>query len=58
MTTDDPYVIYRPEIRSAVLTPNPAGINTSVRVSVSAEDVRVVLEPVWFYSGELYSGEV
>ncbi len=51
------YIGYIPKILSAYITPNPAHMNNSVLISVSAEDRAVILEAAYFQSNEIYSGE-
>ena len=54
---DEQYIGYIPKILSAYITPNPADINNSILISVSAEDESVILKAEYFYSNEIYSGE-
>lgn len=54
---DEQYIGYIPRILSAYITPNPASINNSILISVSAEDEAVILEASWFQSNEIYTGE-
>lgn len=51
------YTVQIPEITAAGIEPNPASINGSVKLSVSLIEKAITLEPVWYYSGELYGGE-
>lgn len=46
-----------PEITAAVITPNPASINTSALVQITVTDTTKTLYPHPFYSGEIYCGE-
>ena len=52
------YTAKIPVVVSAVFSPNPANMNTSTLLSVQVTEETVVLEPTWFYSDEIYSGEV
>ncbi|MBU5627701.1 hypothetical protein KQI82_12355 [Oscillibacter sp. MSJ-2] len=52
------YTIQIPEITSADIVANPVSINISVKLSVSVIEKTITLEPMWYYSGELYGGEV
>ena len=52
------YQIQVPRINAAVITPNPVDFNTQFLISVTASEETVTLEPQYFYSGELYAGEV
>lgn len=54
---DEQYIGYIPRILSAYIAPNPASINNSILISVSAEDEAVILEASWFQSNEIYTGE-
>lgn len=49
---------YTPVISSAILTPNPAQIGSSVLISVSASDIEAVPAVVDYRSGEFMCGEV
>lgn len=39
---------------SATVSPNPAKINQTIKISVSAEEVTI---DSWYFSGDIYSGE-
>ena len=52
------YQIQVPRIDAAVITPNPVDFNTQFLISVTVSEVTVTLEPQYFYSGEIYAGEV
>lgn len=54
----DGITITRPRIEGAVLSQNPVNINTLVRLAVTVIDETIVLEPTYFYSGDLFCGEV
>lgn len=47
-----------PEITAATITPNPTNINSTTKISVQVTEEQVILAPYWWYSGQLYSGEV
>lgn len=57
-STAEGYVVQIIEISGAVLTPNPADINSKVKVAVSVTETIKVLEPYYYHSGDLYAGEV
>lgn len=46
------------EITSAVFTPNPVNINSTTKLSVEVTETVKILEPYYYYSGDLYAGEV
>lgn len=51
-----PFII--PRVDSAVITPNPVDFNAKFVLSVSVSEETVTLEPYYYYSGEIYAGEV
>ncbi len=51
-------VILLPNITAAEITPNPAQINAAITIKITVEEIEKVLEPVIYYSGEIYAGEV
>ena len=57
-STSEGYVVQIIEISGAVLTPNPADINSKVSLAVSVSETIKVLEPYYYHSGDLYAGEV
>lgn len=52
------YQIQIPRVDSASITPNPVSFNTKFLLSVSVSEETVTLEPYFYYSGDLYAGEV
>ena len=54
----DEYSILIPEITSAMFSVNPADMNSKTSLSVTVIEKTIILEPYFFYSGEIYSGEV
>lgn len=54
----DEYSILIPEITSASFSLNPADMNSKTVLSVIVIEKTMILEPEFFYSGEIYSGEV
>lgn len=56
--TAEAFYDVRPVIHAASFSKNPANINESTVLTVSVTDELVILEPIWWYSGEIYSGEV
>lgn len=57
-STAEGYVVQIIEISGAVLTPNPADINSKVKLAVSVSETIKILEPYYYHSGDLYAGEV
>ena len=51
------YIIYVPKIESASFTVNPVDMNSPTKLIVSVVDQQVILEPYFYYAGDLYSGE-
>lgn len=49
--------VYEPKITSVAITPNPVNINKSFVISVSVEEVEVVMYAVSKISGAAKSGE-
>lgn len=47
-----------PQILAALITPNPAAINQKITITVTVSEIEKFLEPTYFYSGEIYAGEV
>lgn len=56
--TSEGFVIKVFEIASAVFTPNPVNINSTTKLSVNVTETVKILEPYYYYSGDLYAGEV
>ena len=52
------YTAQIPRVDSAAITPNPVDFNTKFVLSVSVSEETVTLEPYYYYSGEIYAGEV
>ena len=52
------YTAQIPRVDSATITPNPVDFNTQFMISVSVIEETVTLEPYYYYSGEIYAGEV
>lgn len=50
--------IVLPVITSAQIMPNPVPMNTKFKLSVGVEEQTVYVEPFYYNSGEVYSGEV
>ena len=46
-----------PIITAAVITPNPADINSAVKISLTITEKTVTLSEELIYSGEIQSGE-
>ena len=54
----DEYSILIPGITAASFSVNPADMNSKTVLSVTVIEKTVILEPDFFYCGEIYSGEV
>ena len=54
----DEYSILIPEITVASFSANPVGMNRKTVLSVEVTEKTIILKPAFFYSGEIYSGEV
>lgn len=52
------YQVQIPRVESATVSPNPVDINTGFLISLSVSEETVILEPYYYYSGDLYAGEV
>lgn len=52
------YEIEIPQVESARLSPNPVDFNTKFLISVEVIEKTITLEPQYYYSGEIYAGEV
>lgn len=49
--------ILRPEVQTVSIIPNPVNFNSPVIIRVVVEDISIILEPEFVFSGEIYSGE-
>lgn len=56
--TSEGFVVKIFEIASAVFAPNPVNINSTTKLSVEVTETVKILEPYYYYSGDLYAGEV
>ena len=55
----DLYPVSLPKITAAAFTPNPVNINSNFQeLSVTVTEETVYLEPYYYYSGEIFAGEV
>jgi hypothetical protein len=52
------YPFLVPKITAAAFAPNPANINSKTVLTVTVTEETVYLEPYYYYSGDLYAGEV
>ena len=52
------YQVQVPRIDSASITPNPVDFNAKFLISVTVSEETITLEPYYYYSGDLYAGEV
>lgn len=51
------YTAQVPKVAAAVLLPNPATINSKVKLQVTVIEETVIVYPSYYYSGDLYAGE-
>ncbi|MBO5218782.1 MAG: hypothetical protein J6C52_05080 [Clostridia bacterium] len=58
MADESRTVILLPQIAAASISPNPVQINQKFILTITAEEIEKFLEPVIYYSGEIYAGEV
>ena len=56
--TEEGWVVQLVEITQAAFAPNPANINSKTVLSVEVTETIKLLEPYYYYSGDLYAGEV
>lgn len=47
-----------PQILAAIMSPNPTTINSKITITVRVDEIEIIPQPVWYYSGEIYAGEV
>lgn len=47
-----------PDITAASMTPNPVLQSMTLQISVTITERAVELEPYYYFSGDLYAGEV
>lgn len=45
------------DITAVTLSPNPVNINSALKISVTAKENTITLQPEITYSGDFYSGE-
>ena len=46
-----------PKITAAIISPNPVNVRATFKISVTVTEVEEQLTPVWYFSGDLYTGE-
>ncbi len=56
--TEEGWAVQLVEITQAAFAPNPANINSKTVLSVKVTETIKLLEPYYYYSGDLYAGEV
>lgn len=56
--TAEGFVVIKPKILSAVFTQNPVDINQQTVLAVEVTEEIKILQPYYYYSGDIYSGEV
>lgn len=52
------YKVQVPRVLSSTISPNPVDFNTKFLLSVSVVEETITLEHYFYYSGDLYAGEV
>lgn len=52
------YVVKIPEILTAVFAPNPTIINEKTVLTVHITEKTIELEPYYYFSGDIFAGEV
>lgn len=52
------FIVEIPKIDSASFSANPTYINNSIILTVAVSTETKILEPTYFYSDEVYAGEV
>lgn len=57
-STEEGWVVQLVEITAAAFTPNPADINQKTELAVTVTETVKLLEPYYYFSGDLYAGEV
>lgn len=53
----DSTTFLQPSIDAAVMTPNPVSINQMLRLAITVSEIEIILQPVYYYAGEIYAGE-
>lgn len=56
--TSEGFVVKIFEIASAAFAQNPVNINSTTKLSVEVTETVKILEPYYYYSGDIYAGEV
>lgn len=56
--TKDGWAVQFLEIANAAFSVNPTDINTKTKLSVAVKETVKILDPYYYYSGDLYAGEV
>lgn len=54
----DTYTILLPVISLVTIAPNPALTNAVLSIAATITEIEKILEPVFYYAGEIYAGEV
>lgn len=52
------YITYVPNITGGSVAPNPVNARALFLLSVEVTDEQIILQPIYYYSGEIQSGEV
>lgn len=47
-----------PEVTACTLSPNPIGQSATLSIAVTIVDQTVILEPYYYFSGDINAGEV
>lgn len=52
------YTLLLPRVTAATITPNPAATDETLLLAVTVIEETIELEPTYYYSGEIFAGEV
>lgn len=52
------YTVQIPDIINVEIQPNPVNINTNFILSVEASEKSIIIEPYFYFSDDIYAGEV
>ena len=54
----DSYFVFIPKIESAMITPNPVDVEKNIKIQAYVIEEQKELFPYFYYSDEIFSGEV
>ena len=57
-STEKGYAVRITEIYNAAFSVNPVDINTKTTLSLQVREIEKILEPYFYYSGDIFAGEV